>query len=344
MKHKRILILVLGCDNEFFTGQFNDSVIQTYASHLKDASNFQDASNLQDNVDIIYYYGNPWEPTKLIDSTHLRVQCYDSLESTFRKTVLALDWCLRNKEFDFLIRANTSTYLNVPLLSYFIDKYARQDVLYGSDLYSLTEGYAPRPLDIFARGNCMVMSRSIVEIITKESTQLMYLEKVDDMMIGNLLNYHFMSRGEDYLDHLCGLTHGWYKAVDVQVENGHQLSTYRSPKDDSLYRSLMSCQVKSYIDRSLEPDHYKELHAIYSSIDYNDSTLEDCVKLQLDYMKNPSIFIGSLIGYIDLATWKKTDKNALFNYEFSHKASDDAERKKYLAYLEYRKKKSDQTS
>ena len=81
MKRKRILILVLGCDNEFFTGQFDNSVMQTYAN----------ASNLENNVDIIYYHGNPWEPTKLIDSTHLRVQCYDGLESTFRKTVIALE-------------------------------------------------------------------------------------------------------------------------------------------------------------------------------------------------------------------------------------------------------------
>ena len=330
MKRKKILILVMGCDNEFFNSQFDNSVMNTYAS------------NLPANVDIIYYYGNPWEQTKLIDQRHLRVQSPDTLEHTFMKTVLALEWCTKNRDFDFIVRANTSTYLNVPLISYFIENYATQDVMYGSDLYSLSEGFAPRPLDIFARGNCMAMSRHLVNILLAGSIQFLHLGKVDDAMIGNVLNYHFMSQGEDYLDHLCGMTHGWHKAVDIPVENGHQLSTYRSPKDESFYRSLMSCQVKSYIDRSLEAEHYKELHNIYSSIDYNESTLEECVRLQLDYMKNPSVFIGSLIGYIDLDAWKKTDKQALFNYEFSHKASDDAEHKKYVEYLEYKREKSDQ--
>ena len=326
----KIIILVMGCDDGFFNSQFNNSVMKTYAS------------SLPDNIETLYYYGNPWEPTRLIDGHHLRLNCPDGLESTFRKTILALHWCIKNKpDFDFIIRANTSTYLNIPLLSYFIENYAQPDVLYGSDLYSLTEGYAPSPLDIFARGNCMVMSRKTVGILLENSLPVLYLEKVDDMMIGNVLNYYHMYNGENYLDYIGGLTHGWYKSVNVESDNGHRLSTYKSLKDDSLYKSLMSCQVKSYIDRSTEEDNYRELHEIFSSIEYNDESLKEAIKVQLDYMKNPSVFIGSLIGYIDLETWKKTDKNALFNYEFSHKATDDAEHKKYLDFIEYRKRKQE---
>ena len=76
---KKILILVMGCDNEFFNSQFDNSVMHMYASKLPA------------NVDIIYYYGNPWEQTKLIDQRHLRVQSPDTLEHTFMKTVLALE-------------------------------------------------------------------------------------------------------------------------------------------------------------------------------------------------------------------------------------------------------------
>ena len=92
MNRKKILILVMGCDNEFFNSQFDNSVMHTYAS------------NLPANVDIIYYYGNPWEQTKLIDQRHLRVKSPDTLEHTFMKTVLALEWCTKNREFDFIVR------------------------------------------------------------------------------------------------------------------------------------------------------------------------------------------------------------------------------------------------
>ena len=43
----------------------------------------------------------------------------------------------------------------------------------------------------------------------------------------------------------------------------------------------------------------------------------------LKYVKDPSIFIGSVLGYININKWKSLDKNSLFLYELSHKASDD---------------------
>ena len=49
----------------------------------------------------------------------------------------------------------------------------------------------------------------------------------------------------------------------------------------------------------------------------------------LEYTKDPSIFIGSIMGYIDIGKWKSMDKNKLFLEEISHKASDDAEHYKY---------------
>ena len=49
----------------------------------------------------------------------------------------------------------------------------------------------------------------------------------------------------------------------------------------------------------------------------------------LEYTKDPSIFIGSVLGYIDINKWKSMDKNMLFLEEISHKASDDEQHYKY---------------
>ena len=64
-----------------------------------------------------------------------------------------------------------------------------------------------------------------------------------------------------------------------------------------------------------------------------DKNLEETFNKAIEYMKDPSIFIGSILGYMNYSEWKRMNKNELCWLEFSHKASDDAEQKKYEEYL-----------
>lgn len=321
---KKILIVTMSCNDKFFASQIED-IKKTWAS------------DLPSNVEWLYYTGDEFSKTYL-DGDHLVVSSEDDLVNTFKKTVYALSYCIDNFDFDYIVRTNTSTYINVKFLSYFIEKLSNEGCVYGSELYSLTEGYAPRPLDIYARGNCMILDKLAVVNLINNALPFVFLEKVDDMMIGNILNSYWLMRNEDYMKHIKGCMHGWYKCVPVKYNSNHRLCEYgHSEGGIDFYSKFISIQIKNYVDRSKESDAYKELHSYFVDWNPTEEELEKLYNQAVEYSNNPSIFIGSILGYIDLNTWKSIDKDKLYWTEFSNKAVDDVERLKYIKYLERKK-------
>ena len=175
---KKILILTMSSTNQFFVNQI-DTIKKTWAK------------DLPENIDWLYYDGNDKKEATSLNGNHLSICCEDNLENTFKKTFLALLYINNNfkDKYDYIVRTNTSTYINVDFLNYFLNNINdNNDVTYCSDLYSLTEGYAPNPLDIYPRGNCFILPRKHVAIILSFGFSYMYLEHVEDMMIGNIIN------------------------------------------------------------------------------------------------------------------------------------------------------------
>lgn len=74
-------------------------------------------SNLEDNFKIIFYESG--ETEKLIDDT-LFVETDTSSKNLGYKLLLALDWCTRNIDYDFIFRTNTSSFVNTIELENFI--------------------------------------------------------------------------------------------------------------------------------------------------------------------------------------------------------------------------------
>ena len=50
----------------------------------------------------------------------------------------------------------------------------------------------------------------------------------------------------------------------------------------------------------------------------------------LKYSENPSVFLGSIIGYIDYNTWLRLDKQKLWEIECSNKADNDPHKQRFL--------------
>ena len=74
-------------------------------------------SNLQDNFKIIFYESG--EVEKIIDDT-LFVEIDTSSKNLGYKLLLALDWCSRNIDYDFIFRTNTSSFVNTKELENYI--------------------------------------------------------------------------------------------------------------------------------------------------------------------------------------------------------------------------------
>lgn len=281
------------------------------------------------DVDVIFYEGGH-EKNELVGDI-LKLRCGDGLESTFEKTYYAIQYIQNNIPYDFIFRTNTSTYINTALLQKFCDEQnSNTDVLWVSELYSLSEGVAPYPLCIYGRGNGLLFSKQLVHIFLKEAINFLFMDVVDDMYIGNVLNSFWIKGGANYLDHIKSLPHAWYKCVPGEFDCGHKLSNFGKVGDAKYYKDFVTIQVKRYRERELEEQHYYELHEIMKS----------CPPVSTYYIykyaENPSVFIGSAIGYMDYDKWLKTDKNWLFEYEISHKANDDEEHYKHYNKQKYK--------
>lgn len=301
----RILILIMSCREEFFQNEVK-RILETWGSKHSQ------------NVDIMYYDGN-W-PEGGIEGNHIKSSSADNLDYTYLKTYDALAQVMQLNKYKWIFRVNTSTYVNIPLLEKFIECVADEDVLYAAELYSLTEAPCPEPLDIYARGNAFLISSKMAYILLHEGINLLFLKVVDDVCIGNVLNSYYIKQSnqhDEYLKHIAGIPHAWYKAVEQEFPCGHALSCYGKAGDMNYYNDFITVQTKMYRRRGEEDANMQELWNIMKDAP------EPSLDVTLKYMKNPSVFIGSALGYISLEEWKKVPKNVLYSYEMKNKAIDD---------------------
>ena len=321
---KKILITVMSCNDDFFVNQ--EQVMKD--TWIKQIDQF-------DNIDYIIYRGDPnIERHKYDKQQHLlSLRCEDDLNNTFKKTYYAFKLAHKIYDYDYIFRTNTSTYVNVALLNQFIQILEDDNILWSSDLYSLSNSFCPYPLYLYGRGNGMILSKSLIDIILTEGISYLYLEKCDDWIIGNILNTYWIKQGKDYLDYIKGYKHGWYKCVPEEQQNNHKLCVYGNQNRDwEFIKQFITIQIKRYRERHLENAQYKELNETFEQNKYVDD-LEDIIKSNIEYSKRPSVFIGSILGYTDYEDWKKCNKMQLFNYQVKHKASDDEEHGKDTKWL-----------
>ncbi len=282
----------------------------------------------KDDVALIYYDGCKYMKDELIDEGNnhyvLHLACEDDMKWTYKKTWLAYQYVFNNFDVDWYFRTNTSTWVNIYLLRLLINKsMVKEDNVYCSDVYSLSEACCPYPLCLYPRGNGILMSKELVKnTFIKDGMRYSYLGICDDICIGNLVNSYFMSNGLDYKEHIKGLPHGWYKTVDVDVINNHILCKFGENRQDiGFWKKFVTIQYKKYRDRENEKKQFYELANIFN----NGIKVvgKDDLEIIKNYIEDYSIFIGSILGYTNFDRWQQMDKNELFLLEISHKAIDD---------------------
>lgn len=332
-KYDKLWILVMGanadiCDGFTFEDEFR-LALDTWAAQLPDG------------VHLCYYDGGKYMKSEFVDdekyeNVHwLHLACEDGMKWTFKKTWMVYKYIYDNFEPEWIFRTNTSTYVNVHVLKDFIDNYAIPQITYGSDLYSLSEACCPWPLCIYPRGNGILTHRDIYKpCIVENGIQFAYSGICDDIVIGNLINSYNINKERKYTKYVKGLPHAWYKCVDALFNNGHKLSKFGD--FDLNYTDFVTITVKKYREREKEREHYLELHNLIESDQIAKHAKPYWTNLMLEYVDNYSVFIGSILGYIDFNQWEAYDKNELFLTQISHKASDDEQ---FYIYREIQGKK-----
>jgi hypothetical protein len=313
-QQKKILIMIMSCNDSFFLKE-EEIIHKTWLNKIPE------------NIDYCFYRGDETlEKHKYNKEEHLlNLRCEDNIENTFKKTYYAFNIIGKIfKDYDYVFRTNTSTYVNLDLLNNFIQRLDNDEILWTGELYSLSNSFCPYPLYLYGRGNGIILSKKLINIINKEGLGYLYLEKCDDWIIGNILNSYWIRKGKNYLDYIKGYTHGWFRCVPEEQPNNHKLCVYGNKNSSfDFLKQFITIQVKRYRERQLEEAIYYELHrAMENNVD---NELDKTTDKIFEYSKSPSVFIGSILGYTDYNEWLNCDKMKLFNYQVKHKASDDEE-------------------
>lgn len=327
MKKPKILFLLMSADIPFFKEQIEDCK-RTWLSVLENGNQYNEIVTKYADVTGWKYYDVSFNKKCCLvreqngqnsialnadavvvdesDEHHLQNVLLDD-GWTFQKTYDALKYEAENSEWDYVVRTNTSTYVNIPLLCYLLYKEFNNEntdsanTAYGTDLMSIHSLACPSAGDIYIRGNCLILSRHQVENVVLKYGQLfspgMCVQTdnnlIDDICIGNLLNCYYNNfikeketadgvkvRNLDYTRHIRCFPQMWYKCTEVPCNFNHTWSVdgfYQDFKENddecaARYSCAAAVQVRSYYTDSgrakTEHEHYFELHEKMSRIVY----------------------------------------------------------------------------
>ena len=205
---KKIIVLIMSCNDPFFLEQ-EKYLLHNWIEQLK---NFE-------NIDYYFYRQSPDTKFHINKKNHfILVPCKtDTLLGTFEKTCQTLKIVDKLFEYDYIIRTNTSTYLNIPLINSFIQNAVNEDVCYAPQICCAKE-QGPYAYGLFPRGNALIISKKLANVITiqnmnkyKQKYPLTYNHPdsdinlntgyLDDGSIGFLLSCYFIENNMDVFEH-----------------------------------------------------------------------------------------------------------------------------------------------
>ena len=157
--------------------------------------------NQPNGTDEIYWYKQGTTDTlkgknaSLIDND-LFIDADDSSLGMGFKTLLAFEWMLKNSNFKYLFRTNTSSFVWIDNLKKFIDtNYSNSEYVYSGLLHS-TNDKDKKNID-FASGSGFLLNRKTVELIVEKQKDWEH-EYWDDVSLGLLLRKNNISPQEGF--------------------------------------------------------------------------------------------------------------------------------------------------
>lgn len=200
-KEKKILILTMSCTQKAFLNEEN-TIRETWAKDIIDGK--------YPNITWYAYrntlYDNPYDMDNII-----YVPENDDRNHTYQKTIACFKYINDHKEkfdFDFIVRTNTSQYVNVELLNKFVSGLDSNDeTIYTSQICFNTSSH----FKLYGRGNFVLFSRVVFDRILKASELYPYGGNkdlyIDDFVIANQLEKSYfdnepLKQSIDYIKQL----------------------------------------------------------------------------------------------------------------------------------------------
>lgn len=203
------------------------------------------ASEKVENVETAFYCSEveatPFE-YHARGNTYLNFPIKETLFNVAEKTKLAFEWALKNCDFDYVLRANASTYVDKKVL---LDYIQYKPTTYFAGLPAPTTLYPS--LTHFMWGVQYIISRDLVELSVKREWDY---SKMDDISIslslhdqkfekGRMLTLHHKENGCEYLEYNEGDGGGGFVKDLSELPQGHYAYRCKQDFDRSLDCKIM---------------------------------------------------------------------------------------------------------
>lgn len=279
----KILILLMSCNLPKYEAE-EAACRETF---LKDA----------EGAGIPYYFYKGTSGETMIDeeSHTIYVNAPDNLAGTSKKTVLALNEALKMDDWDYVVKTNVSTWIDIEKVMKAVSCWdGREDRnVYGAR-YLANEASRNTP---FPRGHFLILSRFLVEgalMIAPKLFDVVGFPKTDDTLVGLSLLYHLQKVcGERYLDRLMEVPSvaAWTDEIQEAPEFGNAL--------------CIRCKMGNGTEMDETPDNIRKVHRLKKN-----------KKLKRMYRRKVDR-IETRFGYITYGEF-----NTLINYINAKKATE----------------------
>ena len=162
--NKKILISILTFDRQPYI-DIEKAIRETWGSQG------------DEDIEIIYYYGGS-EEIKLIDDK-LFLNTPEGLYNIGRKTLKMYDFILKNFQFDYLFRTNSSSYIDIKKLKEFIKD--KPDTKFYSGVIGNHNGIN------FASGSGYFLSKDLVKLVSNNQNRWNH-RFIDDVSLSKILH------------------------------------------------------------------------------------------------------------------------------------------------------------
>lgn len=195
----------MSCNQDFFIQQ-EKNIKELYAKDILEG--------LYENIDFWIYTASEDEKYHVNKSQHkLYIPCDDTLGGTYEKTYKALKLIEKlGFEYDYILRTNLSTYINVNVLNMFVNSDVIDDKhVYCGGIYCAKNATGPYEFCFYGCGNALLLSKFWVDVITHNHVSKYRYNnfvfnpeepyyKIDDNAIGLVINSYALYNEMDMFD------------------------------------------------------------------------------------------------------------------------------------------------
>lgn len=180
---KKAIILCMSCNQERFINE-EHIIRKTWGKDILEGK--------YDNIELLFYRGD--SDSTYLEKDVLHLTSDDTLIGTYQKTIDCFKWLVENKEFDYIIRTNTSTYINVDAIQQFLSmEDIDENITCGPYLLiNRTNDFIP-----FCPGFYLIFSKKTIELLINNKLSINSYD--DNSFAISLFKEHKRKYLEEYI-------------------------------------------------------------------------------------------------------------------------------------------------